>query len=185
MRNNWKNHISCLRRKLNVCFVYYVIIHSLLLLLHEKRKLRKTHSRSFQIMQRRNFIWLCTEQIWFQTHLTDSTINIQIHQQLLSVLYIVCNFCISKFSIETFYAHALNQVKQWSYLDKKDGNCTNTLTCVRTASKLKSVCLYTACIKLFEFKTKILQFLIVLSRQIYLLFNMQRQDRSKKFMKRK
>ena len=85
MRNNWKNHISCLRRKLNVCFVYYVIIHSLLLLLHEKRKLRKTHSRSFQIMQRRNFIWLCTEQIWFQTHLTDSTINIQIHQQLLNV----------------------------------------------------------------------------------------------------
>ena len=85
MRNNWKNHISCLRRKLNVCFVYYVIIHSLLLLLHEKRKLRKTHSRSFQIMQRRNFIWLCTEQIWFQTHLTDSTINIQIHLQLLNV----------------------------------------------------------------------------------------------------
>ena len=85
MRNNWKNHISCLRRKLNVCFVYYVIIHSLLLLLHEKRKLRKTHSRSFQIMQRRNFIWLCTDQILFQTYLTDSTINIQIHKYLLKV----------------------------------------------------------------------------------------------------
>ena len=107
MRNNWKNHISCLRRKLNVCFVYYVIIHSLLLLLHEKRKLRKTHSRSFQIMQRRNFIWLCTEQIYFQKHLTDSNNNIQIHQQLLNVLFYFDITCIYFMHLKMFNRNIL------------------------------------------------------------------------------